>query len=117
MGKLAWGLGLFLVVACGSSNKGGDSSGYSGPIATEPADTCGSLRMTSYTAGTSGWCEFDRTLSILPDFVREGLTTAVAEPWNGGSYGGVAGESCGECWEVATLGSTRTIMVHDLCPI
>jgi expansin (peptidoglycan-binding protein) len=113
MGKLAWGLGLLLMAACGSSSKGG----YAGPIAGEPTDTCGSVRMTSYTAGTTGWCEFDRTLSILPDFVRAGLTTAIAEPWNGGSYGGVAGESCGECWEVTTLGIARTIMVHDLCPI
>ena len=113
MGKRAWGLGLLLVAACGSSSKGG----YAGPIAGEPTDACGSVRMTSYTAGTTGWCEFDRTLSILPDFVRAGLTTAIAEPWNGGSYGGVAGESCGECWEVTTLGIARTIMVHDLCPI
>jgi expansin (peptidoglycan-binding protein) len=113
MGKCTWGLVVLVFAACGSANKGG----YSGPIATAPTDTCGSLRMTSYSAGTSGWCEFDRTLSVLPDFVRAGLTTAVAEPWNGGSYGGVAGESCGECWEVATLGITRTIMVHDLCPI
>jgi expansin (peptidoglycan-binding protein) len=113
MGMRAWLLGLVLIAACGSSNKGG----YAGPIANAPTDTCGSLRMTYYTAGPSGWCEFDRTLSILPDFVRAGLTTAVAEPWNGGSYGGVAGEACGECWEVATLGDTHTIMVHDLCPI
>jgi expansin (peptidoglycan-binding protein) len=122
MGKRAWGLGLFFVAfvsfvafvaACGSSSKGG----HAGPIATAPTDSCGSLRMTYYDASKSGWCEFDRTLSILPDFVRAGLTTAVAEPWNGGSYGGVAGESCGECWEVATLGGTRTLMVHDLCPI
>ena len=88
-------------------------------MAPQPADgTCGSVRMTFYDFDTTrGWCEFDRTLPVLPAFVRSGLTTAIAEPWDGGSYGGAPGEACGECWEVATLGVVRTVMVHDLCPI
>lgn len=78
---------------------------------------CASVRLTSYDAADGGWCEFDRTLPVLPAFVRAGLTTAIAEPWNGGSYGGDPGEACGECWEVDTIGGSRTVMVHDLCPI
>lgn len=82
-----------------------------------PGDGCTSVRLTNYTAGPSGWCELPRDLPFLPAFVRdEGLTTAIAEPWAGGSYGGETGEACGECWEVDTLGDTRTVMVMDLCP-
>ena len=75
------------------------------------------MRLTSYTASSGGWCEYDRTLPVLPAFVREGLTLAIAEPYNGGSYGGASGEACGECWEIDTITDTRTVMVHDLCPI
>lgn len=78
---------------------------------------CASVRLTYYTAASGGWCEFDRTLPILPSFVREGMTVAVAEPYNGSSYGGEPGEACGECWEFDTLGGTQVVMVHDLCPI
>lgn len=78
---------------------------------------CTSVRLTSYTAGRGGWCEFPRDLAILPAFVREGMTTAVAEPWSGGSFGGPHGEACGECWEVATSWGRQVVMVHDLCPI
>ena len=78
---------------------------------------CASVRLTSYTAADGGWCEFDRTLPVLPAFVRDGMTFAIAEPWNGGSYGGAPGESCGECWEVDTIGGSQVVMVHDLCPI
>src|SRR3990172_7118834 len=108
-------------IACGSGggSTGGNGSGSgNGPVAPQPDSTCGSVRMTYYELnGSRGWCEFDRTLPILPAFVRSGLTTAIAEPYDGGSYGGQPGEACGECWEVATLGVTRTVMVHDLCPI
>lgn len=45
------------------------------------------------------------------------MTVAVAEPYNGSSYGGAPGEACGECWEVSTTFATQTVMVHDLCPI
>jgi hypothetical protein len=82
-----------------------------------PGDTCGSVRLTSYTASTGGWCEFDRTAPMLPDFVRQGLTVAIAEPWNGSSYAGQSGEACGECWELSSIDATRIVMVHDLCPI
>jgi expansin (peptidoglycan-binding protein) len=75
------------------------------------------VRLTSYQASSGGYCEFDRTLPVLPAFVREGLTTAVGEPWDGSSYGGQPGEACGECYEIATVAATRTVMVHDLCPI
>jgi hypothetical protein len=54
---------------------------------------------------------------MLPTFVRNGLTLAIAEPWNGSSYGGVSGESCGECWEISSIDATEIVMVHDLCPI
>ena len=108
-------------IACGSGggSTGGNGSGSgNGPVAPQPDSTCGSVRMTYYELnGSRGWCEFDRTLPILPAFVRSGLTTAIAEPYDGGSYGGQPGEACGECWEVATLGVTRTVMVDNLCPI
>ncbi|MBN2715449.1 MAG: hypothetical protein JXX14_06310 [Deltaproteobacteria bacterium] len=80
-------------------------------------DGCGSVRMTQYTSSDSRWCGFDRTSAILPSFVREGMTVAIAEPWNGGSYEGEPGEACGECWELSTSFATQIVMVHDLCPI
>ena len=61
----------------------------------------------------AGWCEWNRSASFLPVFVRDGLTAAIAEPFNGGSYGGDPGESCGECWEVDTLGGTEVVMIQD----
>jgi hypothetical protein len=54
---------------------------------------------------------------MLPDFVRNGLTLAIAEPYDGSSYGGDPGEACGECWEITSLTQTVVAMVHDLCPI
>jgi len=117
---------LVFPIACGSrggltsgDGQGGGGGGNGGGGATpQPDSTCGSVRMTYYDlTGSRGWCEFDRTLPVLPASVRSGLTTAISEPWNGSSYGGAPGEACGECWEVATLGVTRTVMVHDLCPI
>lgn len=107
--------GALLVPGCGKIGHTG--SGWDGAIAPPPAETCGSVRLTSYTASSGGWCEYDRTAAVLPASVRAGLTTAIAEPWNGGSYGGVPGEACGECWEVSTISDTRIVMVHDLCPI
>ncbi len=84
----------------------------------EPVDpTCTSVRTTSYGASSGGWCEFDRTLEVLPEFVRQGMTFAIAEPWNGGSYQGEPGEACGECWEVSSIEGTYVLMEHDLCPI
>lgn len=85
------------------------------PDAVDPA--CTSVRLTAYQASAGGWCEFDRTLPFLPDFVLDGMTTAIAEPWNNSSYGGDVGEACGECWEVSNLYETQVVMVHDLCPI
>ncbi|MCC6877275.1 MAG: hypothetical protein IT378_23420 [Sandaracinaceae bacterium] len=82
-----------------------------------PSEGCTSVRLTTYTAGARGWCELDRTLPILPPFVRQGLTAAVAEPWNGSAYRGDPGEACGECWEVDTISATQTVMITDLCPI
>lgn len=87
------------------------------PDASVPGDTCGGIRLTSYAATAVGWCEWDRTLPFLPAFVRNGMTTAIAEPFDGGSYRGDPGESCGECWEIDTLSGTEVVMVHDLCPI
>jgi hypothetical protein len=104
---------VFLFSAC----DGGGGPSDAGPIDEAPSDTCGSVRLTSYTAQSMGWCELDRTHSSLPMVVREGLTAAIGEPWNGGSYGGEPGEACGECWEIDTINATRIVMIADLCPI
>lgn len=73
--------------------------------------------MTQYGSSERRWCGFDRTNPVLPDFVRAGMTVAVAEPYNGSSYKGDPGEACGECWELSTSFSAQIVMVHDLCPI
>ncbi len=104
-------------LGCGESAKSPSSGGLVEHVASSPTDTCGDVRLTSYTASNGGWCEFDRTAPMLPASVREGLTLAIAEPWNGSSYGGVSGEACGECWELTSLDATRIVMVHDLCPV
>lgn len=107
------------VPSTGGNGGGGGASGAggSGGVAGAPSADCGSVRLTSYTASARGWCEYDRTLSVLPASVQQGLTLAIAEPWNGSSYQGDPGESCGECWEIDTIEDTRVVMVHDLCPI
>ncbi len=116
-------LGLFASAGCSDDkDSGGGDTNDPVDIPEEAVpgpseDECGSVRLTSYTASSSGYCEFDRTQDFLPDFVLEGLTLAIAEPYNGSSYGGEPGEACGECWEIDTLGGTHTVMVHDLCPI
>lgn len=137
MGKLALFITALALVftACGGGDDGSGSggtagggggsaasSGSGGSAATgggaqPPSDSCGSVRLTSYTAARGGWCEFDRTHPFLPSSVIEGLTLAIAEPYDGSSYGGEPGEACGECWEVDTLGGTHVVMVHDLCPV
>jgi len=96
---------------------GGAAQGGASPVAPGGGASCGPVRLTEYDAGASGWCEIDRTLPVLPASVQAGLTLAIAQPWDGGSYGGAAGEACGECWEVATLSDLRTVMVTDLCPV
>lgn len=114
-------LGYVLVMACGFGCGPGEAKKVEGGIAdvigASPTDSCGSVRLTSYTASKGGWCEFDRTAPVLPESVRAGLTLAIAEPFGGSSYGGEFGEACGECWEVAALNGTEILMVHDLCPI
>lgn len=105
------------LAGCGESKNNPGSDGKVDQVASSPADTCGSVRLTSYAASNGGWCEFDRTAPMLPDSVRAGLTVAIAEPWNGSSYGGVSGEACGECWELSSIDATRIVMVHDLCPV
>ncbi len=115
---------MFFVLFCygcrgnGEDTKGDDNTVdyFEGePESVDPS--CTGVRLTAYTASSGGWCEFDRTLDILPEDVRRGMTFAVAEPWNGGSYEGESGEACGECWEVNTVNGTSVVMVHDLCPI
>lgn len=101
---------------------GGTSSavgtGGSGGAAEPPAPgACGSVRLTQYVSSDTRWCGFDRTSSVLPDFVRQGMTIAIAEPYDGSSYEGEPGEACGECWEIDTIAATQVVMVHDLCPI
>lgn len=105
------------LISCSEDGKKAGSGGAVEQVSPSPADTCGSVRLSSYTASKGGWCEFDRTAPMLPAFVREGLTLAIAEPWNGSSYAGTSGESCGECWEIASIDATRIVMVHDLCPV
>ena len=118
---LGVGLGC-LLSACTSDPQSGPPAGsggslWDGAIAPAPASSCGSVRLTSYTAASGGWCEFDRSAQVLPDFARQGMTLAIAEPYNGSSYGGDPGQACGECWEISTITDTRIVMVHDLCPV
>lgn len=105
----------------GPASGGAPGSGGSGPStggtgSLPPDDTCGSVRLTSYEVFQQGWCEFDRSLPVLPGFVRDGMTAAIAEPFNGGSYEGEPGEACGECWEITTPTQTGIVMISDLCP-
>ncbi|MBN2193730.1 MAG: hypothetical protein JW751_13015 [Polyangiaceae bacterium] len=116
-------LGLLVVTGangCGRDDEG-NPSGNEIQIPDEPvpgvASDCGSVRLTQYWSADSGWCEFRRTSAVLPEFVRAGLTTAIAEPYDGSSYEGEPGEACGECWEVDTVSGTEIVMVYDLCPI
>ena len=115
------GLGCSASSPQSASASGGASSsgtpGAGGPSSSADWNACNSVRLTTYAAGDVAWCAFDRRAPMLPDFVRNGLTIAIPEPWNGSSYGGDPGEACGECWEITSLSGTRTVMVHDLCPI
>ena len=122
---------LSVVVGCGMvacrSDGGNDNTPSSDdddnafipdePVSGLSDDGCSSVRMTQYGASERGWCGFDRTHPVLPEFVREGMTVAIAEPYNGSTYGGEPGEACGECFEVSTTFATTLVMVHDLCPI
>lgn len=105
-------------VACNSSspNDGGSPPPRPTGDVGAPSASCGSVRLTSYQPFDRGWCEYDTRYSFLPTFVREGLTAAIAEPWNGSSYGGAPGEACGECWEIDTVTATEVVMITDLCP-
>jgi expansin (peptidoglycan-binding protein) len=113
---LAWG-----TWACGDGDGGGDktndNSNDNTNVNTTVDPECNTARVTYYTASDRGWCGFSRNLEILPQFVRDGMTFAMAEPWNGGSYGGDPGEGCGECWEISNSWATQVVMMHDLCPI
>jgi len=125
--ELAWTTGLrryprrmragFLTCALALGACGGGGVAGLADAAVQPSAACGSVRYTWYTASKGGWCEYDRTAPMLPESVRAGLTLAIAEPWAGSSYGGLFGEACGECWELASLSQRRIVMVHDLCPI
>ena len=104
--------------ACGGNGNSSDgsSSDWNGePMEVDPG--CTSARLTQYWSTTWGWCEFPSDRPFLPAFAQDGITMAIAEPWNGGSYGGAPGEACGECWEISTSFATQIVMVHDLCPI
>jgi len=101
----------------GGSGAGSTGTGATGGTAPGVESDCGSVRMTQYSSTDRRWCGFDRTHALLPDFVRQGMTIAIAEPYNGSSYEGDAGEACGECWEIDTTFATQMVMVHDLCPI
>lgn len=122
-----WRLGFLPLIAimgaCGtdgaSDTRAGNGANIVIPDEPEPgvAEDCGSVRLTAYEASDSGWCEFSNTHAILPSFVREQMTLAIAEPYNGGSYQGEPGEACGECWEIDTIDATQIVMVNNLCPI
>jgi hypothetical protein len=101
--------------AAGAS--GAEGSAMGGGAGTPSWDACNSVRLTMYPAADVAWCSYSRTAPMLPDFVRNGLTLAIAEPYDGSSYGGDPGEACGECWEITSLTQTVIAMVHDLCPI
>ncbi len=107
-----WTLGTLVSLFCllGCNDDSDDS-----PMEVDP--DCTSVRLTSYEASDSGWCEFNTTHSFLPAFVREGMHLAIGEPWNGSSFDGEPGEACGECWQVDTIHDTRVLMVTNLCPI
>jgi hypothetical protein len=109
------------LVACASSKHSSSSNGDDIVIPDEPVagvtSGCGSVRLTSYEASDSGWCEFSINHAELPEFVRDQMTLAIAEPYNGSSYGGEPGEACGECWEIDTISATQVVMVNNLCPI
>jgi hypothetical protein len=110
-------LALSSLGACGGDDGGDDIlSNWNGhPMDVDPS--CTSARLTQYWSTAWGWCEFPSDRSFLPTFAQNGITMAIAEPWNGGSYGGAPGEACGECWEISTSFATQVVMVHDLCPI
>ncbi|MEM6792320.1 MAG: hypothetical protein AAF715_32705 [Myxococcota bacterium] len=123
LGGLGTGLtvGLFLA-ACGTSDgdgSGSSSGGQNGPggvTPITPSQSCQEVRLTAYDAGIGGMCEYNDALPVLPAFVRDNITLAIAEPFAGGSAGGDFAESCGECWEISTISSTQTVMVTNLCP-
>jgi hypothetical protein len=109
------------VAACGSSQQGAGSGDDDIVVPEEPvagvSSGCGSVRLTAYEATDSGWCEFSSNHAELPRFVRDKMTLAIAEPYNGSSYEGEPGEACGECWEIDTIHATEVVMVNNLCPI
>lgn len=109
---------LLLLVACDGDGTGGDAGPRSdGSVMPPPAEGCAPVRLTNYELGEAGWCEVPHGLSVLPAFVRDRrMTAAIAEPYNGSSYGGDPGESCGECWEVGSPTATEIVMITDLCP-
>lgn len=111
-----WSWVLAVCVGCGGG--GGSTPGETdaGRTPGPPSGSCGSVRLTSYEANGRGWCEMGSGHAFLPRFVRDGMTAAIAEPWNVGE-GDAAGEACGECWEVDTIAGTQTVMVDNLCPI
>ncbi len=93
------------------------SGGDGNKTAPGPQGECGSVRMTHYNADESGWCGFRNSHDVLPQFVHEQMTLAIAEPYNGSSYGGEPGEACGECWEVDSIYGNQVVMVTNLCPV
>ncbi len=110
-------LALWATLTAAGCGSGGGGTSQPEPPGPGGGQACGSVRLTSYTASATGWCEFHRTLPVLPASVRSGMTLAIAEPWDGGSYGGAVGEACGECWEIDSISGSQIVMVHDLCPI
>lgn len=121
MARASFGVFGLLLVACSGEDSQRKAPANEIVVPDEPvpgiSSGCGSVRLTQYWSADSGWCEFHRNSAILPAFVQAGMTTAIAEPYDGSSYAGRPGEACGECWEVDTISSTQIVMVYDLCPI
>lgn len=93
----------------------GGGGGYDGGAG--PPTGCMPARLTYYDVVGAGACEVMDVASALPRIARDGFTTAIGEPWWGGSLGGDPAEACGECWELTTASATQTVVVTDLCPI
>ncbi|MBU1220942.1 hypothetical protein KKF34_15045 [Myxococcota bacterium] len=108
---------MVLTLMTGCSDSSNDGTENQSPVRGIVDDNCGSVRMTHYSSGESGWCGFRTSHDILPVFVRDKFTAAIGEPWNISSYEGESGEACGECWEIDSIYGTQVVMITDLCPI
>lgn len=61
--QLAWIVTTLGIMACDSEQPKPTTTngGKVEHVASAPAENCGDVRLTSYSASKGGWCEFDRT--------------------------------------------------------